>query len=223
MRIPVLRDIAKAVNFAVASLFKPFSGSEDYWKKRYKSGGNSGPGSYHKLAEFKAEILNEFVRDRQIKTVIEYGCGDGNQLTLARYPLYVGFDVSPDAILQCKENFSGDKTKTFKLVNEYDGETAQLTLSLDVIYHLIEDDVYYVYMDRLFKSATNFVIIYSSNTDQQERFQLAHVKHRKFSNWIHQNKPHWELIEHIPAKYAHVGNEQAGFTADFFIYEKRHD
>ncbi len=36
---------------------------------------------------------------------------------------------------------SHDKTKNFKLMEEYAGEVAQSTLS-DVIYHLIEDDVF---------------------------------------------------------------------------------
>ena len=34
-----------------------FPGSQNYWRKRYAMGGNSGKGSYGKSAEFKAEIL----------------------------------------------------------------------------------------------------------------------------------------------------------------------
>ncbi|MBN1811542.1 MAG: class I SAM-dependent methyltransferase [Anaerolineae bacterium] len=200
--------------------FKPFAGSEDYWRQRYKSDGDSGAGSYHKLAEFKAEILNGFVRNKQIRTVIEYGCGDGNQLRLSEYPSYIGFDVSPEAISQCKNIFSDDETKAFKLMDEYADETAQLTLSLDVIYHLVEDEVFHGYMKRLFDSSTNFVIIYSSNTDRQARFQAAHVKHRKFSQWIDQNGPKWKLIQHIPNRYFHARNTRGEPFADFYIYEK---
>src|SRR5437899_4317923 len=58
---------------------------------------NSGLGSYDKLAEFKAEVLNGFVKENTIKSVIEYGCGDGNQLKFAEYPSYLGFDVSVKA------------------------------------------------------------------------------------------------------------------------------
>ncbi|NQU04581.1 MAG: hypothetical protein HQ568_00700, partial [Calditrichaeota bacterium] len=86
-KIPVLRSIAMAVNLTFIAP-RSFPGSEDYWKQRYKSGGNSGAGSYHKFAEFKADILNSFVRDKQIRTIIEYGCGDGNQLRLSEYPSY---------------------------------------------------------------------------------------------------------------------------------------
>jgi hypothetical protein len=45
-------------------------------------------GSYGKFAAFKAEVLNAFVQEMRVDTVIEFGCGDGNQLTLARYPLF---------------------------------------------------------------------------------------------------------------------------------------
>jgi len=219
-KLPVIRTIARVVYYTFVDPLKPFPGSEKYWELRYKSGGNSGTGSYHKFAEFKSDFLNSFVKCNQITTVIEYGCGDGNQLKLLKYPLYIGFDVSPDAIYKCRNLFSDDVNKTFKLMSEYANETAQLTLSLDVIYHLIEDDVFSVYMNRLFDSSRRFVIIYSSNTDKQENFQAAHIKHRKFSLWIERNRPEWKLIQCIPNKYQYTGNEQEGSFADFYVYEK---
>jgi len=218
--IPVLRSIAEAVYFSIIAPFKSFPGSEEYWRRRYRSGGNSGAGSSRKLGAFKAEVLNSFVSDKQIRTVIEYGCGDGSQLRLAEYRSYMGLDVSPDAIAQCRKIFSGDESKTFKLMDEYTNETAQLTLSLDVVYHLVEDSIFNAYMNRLFDSSTDFVIIYSSNTDKQEIFQAAHIKHRKFTQWIEQNRPEWRLIEHIPNRYAYDGNEQDGSFADFYLYKK---
>ena len=218
--IPVLRSIASWISFTFVAPFKSFPGSEEYWKQRYKSGRNSGDGSYYKFAAFKADVLNGFVRDKQIKTIIEYGCGDGNQLRLSEYPSYIGFDVSPEAISQCEKIFSNDESKTFKLIDAYANENAQLTLSLDVIYHLIEDSVYFAYMKRLFDSSTRFVIIYSSNTDKQARLQAAHVKHRKFSKWIEQNKPDWKLIQHILNRYPYTDDNQWGSASDFYIYEK---
>ena len=129
-------------------LLQPFPGSERFWEQRYSTGGTSGPGSYHHLAEFKAEILNKFVRENSISRVIEYGCGDGNQLKLAEYPSYLGFDISSTAVAICRQNFAKDATKSFKSMNDYAGETAPLTLSLDVIYHLVEDEVFTAYMRR---------------------------------------------------------------------------
>ena len=55
----LINNTIKAVKRYIKA--KTFPGSEEYWKKRYNSGGHSGDGSYNKLAEFKAKILNNFV------------------------------------------------------------------------------------------------------------------------------------------------------------------
>lgn len=78
-----------------------FTNSKSYWESRYQKGGNSGFGSYGRLAKFKAEVLNDFVAKNSIQSVMEFGCGDGNQLKLAVYPKYIGLDVSPKAIKRC--------------------------------------------------------------------------------------------------------------------------
>jgi hypothetical protein len=56
---------------------KKFQDSISYWEERYASGGTSGKGSYGELVEFKAKVLNEFVLKKQVKNIIEFGCGDG--------------------------------------------------------------------------------------------------------------------------------------------------
>jgi len=196
-----------------------FSSSSEYWEKRYQTGGNSGAGSYNNLAEFKAEIINTFVQENEIQTIIEYGCGDGNQLRLAKYPSYIGYDVSESAISICSNMFTSDKRKKFKLIKDYAAERAQLTLSLDVIYHLTEDYVFNEYMARLFDSSDGFVVVYSSNTDEPQKDQAPHVKHRKFTSWIDSNRPLVELIKHIPNKYVYTGDITKSSTADFFIYK----
>lgn len=195
-----------------------FPGSEAYWEKRYKAGGNSGAGSHNELARFKTEVLNALVAEHGIGSVIEYGCGDGNQLKLANYPRYLGFDVSAEAVRLCQHAFAGDASKNFKLLGEFSGETAELTMSLDVIYHLIEENVFEDYMRRLFTSSSGLVAIYSSNKDENPSDRSPHVKHRKFSRWIEQNVPDWRLLEHIPNKYPLSEDQKSGSFADFYIY-----
>src|ERR1041385_8036217 len=85
--------------------FRQKGGSAQYWEARYREGGNSGDGSYGRLASFKAQVLNDFVARNQIRSVVEFGCGDGNQLSLAQYPKYLGLDVSPTAVLNCAARF----------------------------------------------------------------------------------------------------------------------
>ena len=37
--------------------------SSEFWDGHYAAGGNSGTGSYGRLAEFKAEVLNEIIAE----------------------------------------------------------------------------------------------------------------------------------------------------------------
>jgi hypothetical protein len=198
-----------------------FPGSQKYWDLRYKSGGTSGVGSVGELAEFKAEIINSFVSENRIQTVIEFGCGDGGQLRLARYPSYVGFDVSSQAVSRCRQIFKGDPAKSFEIMGKYAGERAQLTLSLDVIYHLVEDEVFESHMIHLFDAAEAYVIIYSSDTAENPEPQPPHQRHRKFTSWIETNRPEWRLARHTKNRYPYRGEEIPGSLCDFFIYERR--
>lgn len=218
-RMPILGPFTYRI---YQKLFRPFRGSERYWQDRYSAGGNSGAGSYDALAEFKAEVINGFVLENKVSSVIEYGCGDGNQLALAKYPSYLGFDVSPRAISICQNLFADDRTKAFHLLDEYNNQSADLTLSLDVIYHLIEDNVFNRHMERLFDSSRKFVIIYASNTDEnpKDKDAPAHVKHRNFSNWIRKNRAEWTLLEFIANKYPFDARTGKGSFADFHIYAK---
>jgi hypothetical protein len=198
---------------------EPFPGSVAYWEKRYASGGDSGAGSTGLFAEFKAEVLNRFVAMHQVQTVIEFGCGDGNQLRLAQYPAYLGFDVSKTAVSRCRRLFKSDSHKSFRMMSEYDGETADLALSLDVIYHLVEDDVFERYMWTLFKASTRYVIIYASDTDDNRGFEGTHIKHRTFTKWIQENLREWTLVERLPNRYPSRGDSRRGSFAEFAFYE----
>ena len=187
--------------------------SKQYWNERYKKGGNSGCGSYNELAQFKADIINSFILSNQIKTIVDYGVGDGNQLKLINTEnlIYTGIDVSEFIISKCKEEFKDDKTKSFFHTDNMHNELkADLVLSCDVIYHLIEDSVYKKYMETMFSIANKYVIIYAKNEDMDRG---NHVKFRKFSNYIETNLPQWKLIKHIKNKYPQS-------PSDFYIYVK---
>ena len=162
---PLLRHLKSTIFPKRSAAFKT---SGEYWEDLYASGGNSGPGSYNRSARYKAAVLNTFMKDHNLKTVLEWGCGDGNQLRLATYPRYVGVDVSRTAVSMCRQIFASDPTKRFFLVDEIPEEfqSAECALSLDVVYHLVEDAVYFTYMKRLFASATRFVVIYAWNVEE---------------------------------------------------------
>tara|TARA_B100000579_G_scaffold397179_1_gene376544 strand:+ start:2146 stop:2895 length:750 start_codon:yes stop_codon:yes gene_type:complete len=203
--------------------FRPkyFENSYQYWNERYKDGGTSGDGSFGKLSKFKADIINSFILNNNPDCVVEFGCGDGNQLTLANYPSYIGLDISEEAIKICSELFKDDTSKKFILEKDYK-ENHDISISLDVIYHIIEDSIYENYMHKLFNSTNKFIIIYSSNFDDNPKKHYNHVRHRKFTNWIEENAPKWKLTDYIRNEYPYNGEESQTSLADFYFYKKHH-
>ncbi len=197
--------------------------SSNYWEQRYAAGRDSGSGSAGRLAEYKANFLNEFVAANNIESVIEFGCGDGRQLSLAQYKNYIGLDVSETALKMCREKYGDDASKRFLLADTYidtiktDSDRADLALSLDVIYHLVEDAVFEKYIADLFAAAKQWVIIYSSNYDGKQ--EKKHVLHRKFTEHIAGNIKGWKLHQHVENDYAfQASDSQATSRADFFVY-----
>ncbi|WP_312415196.1 tetratricopeptide repeat protein [Pseudescherichia sp.] len=202
-----------------------FNHSSQYWDDRYRLKGNSGAGSYGRLADFKAKIINDFVTSEQIQSVIEFGCGDGNQLSLSNYPRYMGFDVSEHALQICKKRYVNDATKTFYPVSEWNNQQAELALSLDVIYHLIEDSIFEKYMITLFSASSRFVIVYASN-DEGYNNSISkydqHVYHRKFTNWVEKNMGGtYTFHKFIPNKYPFDFKDTLNTSfADFYVYRR---
>jgi len=220
-QMPFVGDVVTRIHRRVRGRSNPlFVNSAEYWDARYSTGGNSGSGSYNELAWFKAEVLNEFVRDRAVSTVLEFGCGDGAQLALADYPNYVGLDVSETAIGLCRARYSGDKSKQFHLIGGNQTQlAADLTLSLDVIYHLVEDAVFDRYMTGLFDASRKYVAVYASNEDR--RGGGPHVRHRRFTTWIEQHRPDWRQVGFVKNRYP-WDETKPGRTsfADFYFFEK---
>ncbi len=195
-----------------------FPGSAAYWERRYRRGGTSGPGSAGEHREFKARFLNDFVDRHGVESVVELGCGDGSQLELGRYPHYVGYDVSETAVDACSARFASDPTKEFRTYDPAEfpaGPFAELSLSLDVILHLIEDDVFDVHLDHLFGASQRFVIIYGADVDMDPKKTAAHCRFRRFTPVIESRYPAWHL-DGVTEGLAPATRE--GPRTDFFVY-----
>jgi SAM-dependent methyltransferase len=191
-------------------------GSTNYWERRYADERPAGPGSEGEYARFKADVLNELIRDHDIETVLEFGCGDGRQVELAEYPEYVGLEVSESAVDSCRQKFGDDPSKSFLFYEPFEftdkgALTAELVLSLEVVFHLVEDEVFEKTMHDMFDAAEQYVIIFSSN--HHESTPELHVRHRKFTEYVEQEFPDFELVETIENRYEER-------HSDFYIYEK---
>jgi len=210
-RTPVVLELRRRLGFRDSS---------SYWEKRYQQGKTSGVGSYGRLAAFKAEVLNDFVVKNKVQSVIEFGCGDGTQLAMAKYPTYVGIDVAQGSIDICAKRFAGDTSKRFYLTTKLPADLGRfdLALSLDVVYHLVEDQIFEAYMRSLFEHTGRFVILYSSN--KEEPSGVPHVRHRLFTKWIEKNAPQWRLCGFVSNRYPEDPKRPDDTSfADFYIFE----
>lgn len=196
-----------------------FRSSSRYWQRRYERGETSGAGSYGRYAEYKAEVLNRFVAANRIVRVAEFGCGDGNQLKAFRFAHYVGIDISPAAVDRCRAMYRHDRTKRFLVHTGADAVAAirqfapELMLSLDVIYHLVEDEVFEEHISNLFGLSSRYVIVYSTNFDK--RYDFPHQVDRKFTDYVERKIDGWRLVDVLAN--SHKGSET---QSDFYVYEK---
>lgn len=223
--VPVLGPLGRRLVRALrlrGAVREAFPGTAAYWQARYAAGGDSGAGSYGRFAEFKARVLNALFEELELRTVIEFGCGDGNQLALLQVADYTGVDISAEAVARCRERFAGRSGRRFLTLQDFDAAApaprAECTLSLDVVYHLVEDATFEAYMRRLFDAATRVVVVYSSNHDEAVQADGSHIRHRAFTRWVESNAPGWRLLRHVPNEHPFRGDYRTGSFADFFVF-----
>jgi len=186
----------------------------NYWENRYKSGKTSGDGSYGTNAKYKAFILNSIIKDYQIQSLIEFGCGDGNNLALYEIEKYIGFDVSKKAIELCIKKYMNDKNKTFlyyepNLFQSSHAFQGDISISFEVLFHLIEDSLYKKYLKDLFTSSQKYVLIFSSNIKKEK--ESNHMIYREFTKDIDKN---FQLIKTIKTP------SELNLIADFYLFER---
>jgi SAM-dependent methyltransferase len=163
-----------------------------YWEWRYReSNRGSGPGSERKQADHKAGYLNLLIEREHVLSVIDWGCGDGRVISRVRARIYLGLDVSESALRLCQATCGERSRWSWAL---FDGFTApplppaDLSLSLDVIFHLVDDAMYRRHLELVF-GAADLVCIQSSNRDENG---YPHVRHREFLKDVPQG---WSIVD----------------------------
>jgi SAM-dependent methyltransferase len=218
-----LRRIAAMLGKKLRQPFRniSFVGSERYWEGRYAAGGNAGSGSLGRLAAHKALFLGNLLARLDVGQIAEFGCGDGHQLAHSSYRAYTGYDISPTALQLASKRLADRSHYRFCHMNEWTPEDRyDLTMSLDVIYHLVEDAAFDAYMARLFDAACIFVVIYSSNESMVSKD--PHVRHRRFSDWVARHRPMFESVLHEPNPYPFDQSDPENTSlAEFHVFRRR--
>ena len=193
---------------------------QQYWEETYAGGGNSGAGSYGVLAEYKAAVLNELIEREGIRTVLEFGCGDGHQLGLVRYPEYIGLDVSGAAVDMCLAKYSSDETKSFFLYHPRRFRDparllrSELVVCLDVLYHITDEADFKSTLDQIFSSAERYVVLYTKITGDDETQVVPTIKDRDVLLRIRLDYSDFKIVSQPPQPYPHLS------SASFIVLER---
>lgn len=185
--------------------------SIEIWKKRPNF---SGTGSRGKLAQFKADFVNKFITENKIESIIDFGCGDLENARLLKVKKYLGIDIVEHA------HPSSVLSDTFEtVVSRFDlfesTEKADLSLCMDVLYHILEDEREYLKntLDKIIESTKKYFIIYAQDSYQSD--EILNYRNHLF------NCPWRQILE---TKNVRLIDEQKKCqpesSARFFVYEK---
>ncbi|MFF2910409.1 methyltransferase [Paenibacillus sp. NPDC057934] len=178
----------------------------NYWDQTYKTGGNSGSGSYGVLAEFKAAVVNAYIERYNVKEVIEFGCGDGHQLGLINYPQYIGLDISSESVRICQDKYGDDQTKAFATYHpltwtgDQQGLQADMTVCLDVLYHIIDESHFQATLSHVLNTSRDVVVIYSKLDTGEDEQVIYTIKDRDLLSRLAQFSD-FQIVERIPQVY----------------------
>tara|TARA_S200000501_G_scaffold284356_1_gene268624 strand:- start:1218 stop:1859 length:642 start_codon:yes stop_codon:yes gene_type:complete len=190
-----------------SKITKKFINSSQYWEDRYYYGGNSGSGSYYKNAAEKADYLNAKIDQLDIDTIVDIGCGDGNNLKLFKIQNYYGFDVSKTIISQNKREFKNDRSKQFLIIDENFDENLSnirnqenikkiICVSFDVIGHLVEDEIYDNHLKSFDLVNPDYLIISNFDVETEYDLSVPHIKGRNYPRDLLNRG--WKLVDVHP-------------------------
>ena len=187
-----------------------------YWEDNYKGNGNSGLGSYGSLADFKSSIVNKIIEEYQVKSTIEFGCGDGNQIRTINYGNYIGFDVSPTSVEMCGNIFKSDSNKKFlaydPLTFNSSEYSADMVVCLDVLYHITIEEDFVATLNSIFNTARKVVVLYTKLTTSYAEYpDLGTIVDRDIYSYLKKYES-FKVVDTI--------HQNLGSSASFLIMEK---
>lgn len=147
--------------------------SINYWKGRANW---SGAGSRGALLDFKTNFVNNFIKDNEVSSVLDFGCGDMHFAKQLSVDEYVGVDIVDRAIP------SDVASKNFKLVVKRFDEVQEdrefdLCMAIDVLYHIVrgEEDYLESLLDNMILHSSKYLLIYAQDSDQNILGESEHV------------------------------------------------
>jgi hypothetical protein len=186
--------------------------SAKFWTERYEMGDNSGSGSRGDLLNFKVDYINSFIRDNEIKSVLDFGHGDLEVAKKIEVDSYRGIDI-----FDCEDSGGLDLVKC--KFTEYVGEGADLVMCLDVLYHLLEDEQEYMRdsLIKMIEKSKKYIMIYAQDSTNYD-FDTEYQEHLHNSKWLqYMFGRTWEDIDLVTKQT----EPMTGSSAQFFVFGKK--
>ncbi|MBW3020804.1 class I SAM-dependent methyltransferase [Candidatus Woesearchaeota archaeon] len=137
----------------------------------------SGPGSTLENTKLVRELLDNFIEENQIKSILDLGCGDLNWIPETRFfnnkdIKYTGIEIYNELVKKHKEKYKDKNFIQGDIVEKKDIPFSDLIILRDVIFHLKNKDV-----KKIFKNLRNkfkYIAITSCKN---------HYNHDFFDKW----------------------------------------
>jgi SAM-dependent methyltransferase len=106
-------------------------------------GCGSGHGSLPSVTKGYRRFLEDFLKTKRIKSVVDFGCGDWQFSRLIKWGdvKYVGLDVVPAVIERNNKKFASNTVSFRSIAGFSDLPQAELLIVKDVLQHLQTDDI----------------------------------------------------------------------------------
>jgi len=154
-------------------------------------------------------LINKY----DLKSISDVGCGECTLLPyLQGIRKYYGYDISPAVLSKVSKNAQDGFSKEFILLtNNTKIVSSDLVLSLEVIFHQVNDDEYLDYMRKLVNSNGEYLLILTMNEGilKTNHIKNRHIKYRDISKFM--DSTNYSLVEKFPFTER---------TSTYYLYKK---
>ncbi len=165
-----------------------------------------------RLARYRTNFLNRFIRQNDTADLIQFGCADGKLPQRLKVGAYLGVDAAPEVLAQCRHAGRNDPSRQFLTAKNLPARaTADLALSVEAIHRLVAETEFNAHFRGLFDTARRHVIIHGSDGWPG----WAGAASRRFTAHVQRYFPAWRLAAHIPSPFP-----PTAAAGDFFVYAR---
>lgn len=134
--------------------------NEEFWNKRYRTcPEGSGVGSRGIFAKKKLALIQKCVREEEIKSVIDLGCGDLFWIKHLDIQQYTGIDFSQTVIKKNQQIRPNWCFKSFDFSSEKVSDEADLAICLDVLIHQPTSEKHDLVIENALKASRKILLI----------------------------------------------------------------